>query len=83
MGLKYVGGAFFVGIPARDIDDDELEQLSGIWEQMQQGNPHLRQKTLKQFLVQSGYYKAETGLRANKALLPAHENKDEVTHGRN
>jgi hypothetical protein len=64
--LRYIGGGFYPGIPARDLTDDDLRELLPIWAYMKQQNPEIKGQTLKQFLAASGYYEIEKATGAHK-----------------
>ena len=77
--LRYVGNGFIVGIPARNISDEELAELEKtIWKEFQKIYPYLKNKSLKSHLLDLGMYveeKAATGPSQDKALRPGVKNK--------
>ena len=52
--LKYIGPGYIVGIPARDLTDDELKKLnlkeliqSGIYTEVTHGNRSIKKDTVR------------------------------------
>lgn len=65
MGMKYVGSGFVPGIPARDLDDDEVERHGGA-------------EALEATGLYRHEVKAYRPRRENKALVPVEEDKAEA-----
>lgn len=71
--LKYVGGSFIVGIPARDLTDADIEALEhGIWRKLKASHLGLKGSSLQKFLVNSGCY---VEVRSKKKLDGPSEDK--------
>lgn len=69
--LKYQGGGFFHGVPARDLSDEEVEALGG---------------DVKAALLRSGLYVEDKGKpqpAENKQGAGPSENKGGVNNARN
>lgn len=67
--LIYTGGGFIPGVPARNLNEQEVKELSKAFDR-----PDFRA-----VLVSSGLYaeeKIEHRAHANKALIPEEENKE-------
>lgn len=85
--LKYVGASFIIGIPAKNLSEEEIADLEmGVYLEMQKSDPYLRKIRFREFLLNSGLYAEET-LADNprvKALRGPKENKQmEVTEDGN
>jgi hypothetical protein len=67
--LRYKGGGFIVGIPARDLTEKEVESMA-----LRRKNPQLRAN-----LIACGLYEAklERPRYADKALRPSTEDKED------
>lgn len=66
MGLKWLGQAFIIGVPARDLTDAEVEEYGGA--------EYLTGTGLYEPSFEA---KASRGGRENKALIPDAEIKEE------
>lgn len=76
--LVYVGSQFYVGIPARDLEEDEIDELEGtVFAKWQKENPSLRRKRLRAFLINSGAYREANPVERHesKAERGSSENK--------